>query len=417
MTTQKHLKQLVRARMEKTGERYAAARRQVLAHQPAAPARSAATAHLPGSITATTALRILLAHLGQRWSEAELFVAAGGIGAGVFAFLYEKADIATLYLGGRHMWHDDLAYLKQGAKRLGVTPVVKEATSAKAALKQLQEALEPGRPVIAWVDAAHLPHRALPQEWSGGGYHLITVYAIEGDEALIGDRSDEPVRISLKDLAVARARIRKQKHRLLWLESNGKTVPPQRAMQDGVAACVKELVTCKMKNYRLESFDLLAERMAGGKSKESWERMFPPGPRLWTALTSLHDFVEHYGTGGGLSRPIFAEGLVASGRTDAARSYDALGRQWSTLADTALPDRYPATSRAKELLIRKAELTSSGGDPSEIGACFEELRSMATATKKKFPLSGAQTGELQAELQRQMRGIARAEVEALDRLR
>jgi hypothetical protein len=413
MTTQKHLKQLVRARMEKTGERYAAARRTILAQQPVATAKGAVASHLPGNITATTALRVLLRHLGQQWSEAELYVAAGGIGAGVFAFLYEKSDEASLYLAGRHQWHDDLAYLKSAAKRLGTTAIVQESTNAKTGLRQLQDALEPGRPVIAWVDAAHLPHRGLPLEWSGGGYHLITVYQIQGNEALIGDRGDEPVAIALSDLAIARARIKKQKHRLLWLEADGKVPARSRAVGDGTAACVQELVTCKMKNYRLDAFGVLADRMAGTKTRESWERMFPPGGRLWTALTSLHDYVEHYGTGGGLQRPIFAEGLAAIGRPEAAQRYDALGRQWARLADAALPDAYPATRQAKELLTRKAELSASGGDPAEIRAAYGELKSLADAARKRFPLSDAQALSLRLELQQQLRAIHAAEVEAL----
>jgi hypothetical protein len=416
MTTQKHLKQLVRARMVKTGERYAAARRQVLAQQPVAAPRTAEFAHLPGSICATTALRIQLAGLGYQWSEAELFVAAGGIGAGVFAFLYEREDVASLYIAGRHKWHDDAGYLKSAATRLGLVPVVKEASGAKPALKQLQEALESGRPVIAWVDAAHLPHRALPPYWSGGGYHLISVYRISGDTALIGDMGDAPVEISLEDLAIARARIKKQKHRLLWLEPNGKPVATQRAAQIGTSACVEELTTCRMKNYRLDAFSLLAERMVGGRNKESWERMFPPGGRLWTALTSLHDFVEHYGTGGGLSRPIFAEGLAAIGRAEPARRYASLGTEWTRLADAALPDAYAATREARELFARKAELTATGGDPAEIRDCFKRLKGLADAARKRFPLSEAQGLELRTELQARMRAIFQAETEALEQL-
>jgi hypothetical protein len=416
MTTQKHLKQLVRARMEKTGERYAAAHRQVLARQPVASARGAASVHLSGAITATTALRVLLRHQKQQWSEAELFVAAGGIGAGVFAFLYEKTDEASLYLAGRHQWHDDLGYLKSAASRLGFGTTIKESTNQKLALRQLQEALEPGRPVIAWVDAAHLPHRALPRNWSGGGYHLITIYAFDEKRALIGDMGDTPVEITLEDLAIARSRIRKQKHRLLWLEPNAKPTAKQRAVSEGVAACVTELTTCRMKNYRLDAFGILADRMVGGKNKESWERMFPPGGRLWTALTSLHDFVAHYGTGGGLMRPIFAEGLAATGRAAAAQRYDALGRAWTRLADAALPGSHAATKRARQLLSRKAELTRSHGDPAEIRECFAELKSLSEAARKRFPLSSSQAVELRQQLQQQLRAIHVAEVEALSSL-
>ena len=155
------------------------------------------------TIPATAALRTLLAHAGEAVSEPLLFVQAGGIGAGVFAFHYEKEDIATLFLAGRHLWADDHAYLTAAARRLGWKTVTKESTSVKAAEQELRKALERGAPVIAWVDAAHLPHRVMPAHFSGGGYHVITVHAIAGDEARIVDGGGEPFGLSLRDAKVA----------------------------------------------------------------------------------------------------------------------------------------------------------------------------------------------------------------------
>src|SRR5262245_12719477 len=120
MTAHKHLKQLIRARMETTGERYAAARRQVLRQAPASPPGTdpAVPGHFPGTIPATTALRVIVTHAGlvaphtgEPYSEAMLFGIAGGIGAGVFSFVYEKEDFASFFIAGRHNWQDDLGYL------------------------------------------------------------------------------------------------------------------------------------------------------------------------------------------------------------------------------------------------------------------------------------------------------------------
>ena len=170
------------------------------------------------TVPATAALRTLLAHAGEVHSEAQLFVRAGGIGAGVFAFLYEKEDFASLFLAGRHLWADDLAYLTAACKRLGWKTVTKESTGAKAAEQELRKALEPGAPVIAWVDSAHLPWRAMPPFYSGGGYHVVTVHEIRGAVALVGDVAATPVELSLRDLATARGRIAKFRNRLLRLD-------------------------------------------------------------------------------------------------------------------------------------------------------------------------------------------------------
>src|SRR5579871_6577214 len=93
MTVRKHLKQLVRARMQKTGESYSTARRHVIAKVAQASTDPALRWHFPGNNPATTALRVLLAHAGMRdphtgepFSEAMLFGLAGGAGVGVFPF-------------------------------------------------------------------------------------------------------------------------------------------------------------------------------------------------------------------------------------------------------------------------------------------------------------------------------------------
>jgi hypothetical protein len=102
MTRQKHLKQLVRARMEKTGERYATARRHVVRDTPAGSnAARGGVSHLTGNVPAATALRTLLTaagvrapHTNEPFSEAMVYGVAGGIGIGVFSFLYEKENFA-----------------------------------------------------------------------------------------------------------------------------------------------------------------------------------------------------------------------------------------------------------------------------------------------------------------------------------
>src|SRR5581483_1400126 len=206
MTAQKHLKQLIRTRMQKTGERYATARRHVISKAQLQQQNPAARWHFPGNVPATTALRILLTqhgvrapHTGEPFSEAMLFGIAGGIGIGVFSFYYERADMATFFIGGRHQWHDDEAYLKDALALFDSQTLIQETAGAKAAEQQLRDGLAQDAPCVAWVDMAELPHRAMPNEYSGGGYHVVVVYSINDKDrtALIGDLTDEPISIPL----------------------------------------------------------------------------------------------------------------------------------------------------------------------------------------------------------------------------
>jgi hypothetical protein len=429
MTAQKHLKQLVRSRMQKTGESYSTARRQIVRQAPDTPGSSRVPHHFPGSIPVAAALRSLLAHAGVRnphtkapYSEAMVFGLEGGIGAGVFAFHYAKEGFSSFYIAGRHGWQDDANWSAGARKRLGVKAIVKESSGAKPGEKHLRELLEGGRPVMAWVDASHLPHRAMPESWSGGGYHLITIYGIDDTTgtASIGDLGYEPVPISLADLALARGRIKKFKNRVLALEPPVKSPPLPEPIRAGISACVDGLVKCKMKNYRLDAFKAWADKLDGSKAADAWETIFPPGPLLYTGLWSVYEFIEHYGTGGGLCRPIFSDFLAesAAALTDPAldvlaKRYAELGRGWTALAEAALPDRVPALREVKELLARKWELMHTGGARAELVDCWKALAERGAAMKQSFPLDAAQSTALRRELKQRVTALYEGEVAAL----
>ena len=423
MTRRKHFKQLVRERMRKTGESYATARRHVIG----GPAPSAAPdLHMPGNVPGSTALRVLLGAAGVGpLSEAMVFGIAGGIGAGVFAFHYEKEDFSSFFVAGRHLWQDDLAYVSKAAPRLGATLAVRETAGRAAAERHLVEALSGGRPAMAWLDMAHLPYRAMPASWSGGGYHVVVVYGVDeaSGAARVGDLADAPFTVEREALAEARGRIKAQKHRLVTLERTG-ALDLEGAVWAGLGSCVDGLVRQRQANFTVEAFRTWGERLHGAAGREAWERVFPPGRRLWRGLTSIYDFVEHYGTGGGLTRPLFAEflseaaGVVSDpGLAALAGRYGEIGRGWSALAEAALPDAVPALAEAKALLARKAELFASGGTPEEISAAWSRLDALSEEAGREFPLSDAEAGELRAGLAARVLDLYAAEVAALDELR
>lgn len=401
MTQQKHLKRRVRERMLKTGESYVTARRSLLRQTPSAGLSDPHIPHVPGSIPAATALRTLLAqhgvcapHTDQPLSEAMVFGIAGGIGAGAFAFRYEKEDFSSFFVAGRHLWDDDLAYLQRAAGRVGLRPEVREAGGAKKGLAQLLELLQAGRPVIAWVDMANLPYRGMPESWSGGGYHVIVIYAVDssGGSAIIGDLADSAIEISLSDLARARARIGKQKHRLLALTGAAAPIDLAVAVREGLLACHAGLIKGRSANFTLTAFKNWGEQMAEA-GKEGWQVRFP-GPRnLWRGLTSVYEFTEHYGTGGGLSRPIFSDFLEEAGQAlrradlaELAGRYAELGALWSALAEAALPDGLRAFEEAKRLYRRKAELFLSEGADGREAYAETRARLHELAEAPEFPL-------------------------------
>jgi len=432
MTVRKHLKELVRSRMKKTGEAYATARRHVIRGAPQPSVDPALRWHFPGNVPATTALRILLAHAGVRaphtqepFSEAMLFGIAGGIGMGVFSFLYEKENFASFFVAGRQLWQDDKAYLTEACARFGIKPVVRESSGSKTAEKQLRDILSQHGMCIAWVDMAHLPHRAMPASYSGGGYHMVTVYRVQDEDstATIGDLTDEPVQISLADLSQARARIKKQKNRLLAIPTAQSPQDLRALIQEGLRVCHQRLVDGKWgnikTNFSLAAVRVWAERMYGSKDKEAWERVFTRGSRLWNGLTFMASFIEFYGTGGGLCRPVFAEFLTEaaeslgeSGLRDLAERYAQLGRDWSALAHAALPENVPAFREAWEVLTRRSELIASGGPVEDLRSAWSQLGQQARQVNDNFPLSQAECDDLRRSLQIRIMALYEGEMAA-----
>lgn len=374
------------------------------------------SAHFAGKIPATTALRVLLAHAGVRdpiskqpFSEAMLFGIAGGVGVGVAAFHYAKGDFSTFFIAGRHHWFDDVFYLSGALERLGIKATIKESSGAKSGEKNLRDLLAVG-PCIAWVDTACLPHRALPAIHIGGSYHVVTVYGIDGDNALIGDMAEKPVSVSLADLGTSRTRIVKQRNRLLSLKTPDSPKNLRKLVNEGLGACHQAMTMKSGKGpyamSTLEAVQRWADRLHGSKDKESWEKLFPPGINLWRGLTSIHQFIEFYGTGGGLCRPIMAEFLKKAGAAlgDAklkklGKQYADLGRGWTELADAALPDAVPLFKEAKECRRQYSELLFSRGSIDAKLAVWSKLGDLAEQAKSKFPLNATECDDLRSRLQ------------------
>ena len=436
MTKQPNLKSRVRARMDRTGERYSVARDHVLAAGGRAPAHdtrprlASGVGHFPGVHAESTALRTLAAHAGVRdaaggpLSEALSFVVAGGIGIGIFAFVYGKEDFSNLFIGGGYRWDDSRAVLEDGARRHGLEPVVEETGGSRQAAALLEAATARG-PVVAWVDLAEIGTRGYPAAWSGGGYHVLVVFGHPEGSAdwLIGDLSPHPMTVGADVLARARARIGKQRNRILSIapaEPGGAHHVPS-AVRAGLAATVDGLRNPRTRNFGLEALADLADRIAGS-GRDSWTRAFPPGRRLWSALRSIHLFVECHGTGGGLLRPLFARGLqeaaplIGDKRLDGvATRYEELGRRWSELAAAALPDEVPLLREAREIQAANAGryLAEGAAAAGPNAAGWQRLGKIEEACAVDFPLSAEAVERLRADLAARVRELHRGEVEAL----
>ncbi len=435
MTDHKHLKARVRARMAKTGERYAAARANIVGDREGAAPRDVddgrrGLVHLAGGDAETTGFRILLANAGiPAPSDPLTLVVGGGIGIGVFAFHYEKEGFSSFFVAGRHRWDDAAAYLAGLAGRLRLSLRTAETTSRAAADRLLREALDRG-PVIGWVDAVTLGTRGQPMEMAGGGYHTLVVHSIDdaAGTALVSDLSERPIAVPLDVLAAARARIAKQRNRLAWLEIREESQPSvdiPAAVRDGLRATVEGLRNPRTRNFSLDALTDWSSRLRGGGGSASWARVFPPGEWRWTGLAAIHDGIEH-SAGGGLGRGRFATGLreaatvLGESRLNAvADRYETLAGQWSALAAAALPENIPLLRRTREQQDRRAagfhtgEMGPEASPSRSVTATWRELEAVRAEARAAFPMSDDEAAVHLAALADMVDEIHAREVDAL----
>jgi hypothetical protein len=243
--------------------------------------------------------------------------------------------------------------------------------------------------------------------------------------ALTGDTANQLIPMPLAELAATRAKIKSYKHRLLALEPAKKIPELEKLVRGGIAACAAGLRKGKLKNFTLEAFATWADRLDGSKAPDAWEKIFPPGPLLFTGLRSICDTIEHSGTGGGLSRPAFADFLSEAGDTlgdgtlrALGERYASLGSEWSELSDAALPDSVPQLRKAKALLAERAEAfhSDAGVGQPEVFACGTALSAVEAKLGEQFPLDAGQSAALRRELQKRVRKLYQTEKEAVTEL-
>ena len=253
MTKRRDFKALVRERMDKTGERYTAARAQVLGKTTASPTPNSFPGVLPGYNTfggiqsGTAALRNLLASIGAvspidgaPYSESLVNGLCGGPGFLYAVFEYKGwPPLLSLALRSRSM--PDV-YIAEGVSRIGRTVTVSETTSPVVARKALDAALADGRAALCVTDAASLPWTGLPAAFVGGGPHVVAVAGRDGDDFWIDDRAAHPRRISAVQLSKARAATRHARNRLVTFDGPAPRYDASRALRDAIADTAKRYV-------------------------------------------------------------------------------------------------------------------------------------------------------------------------------
>ncbi len=432
MTTQKGFKTLVRARMAKTGERYAAARRALVTEgAAAAPDTSPRVTPLhPESAALARALAdagVVSPLDGRPLSEAMILGVAGGLGAGYILWEFKARGGAILTLGFTNQWQYPgiPGWYGNALDRLGIPADLHETGGAVGAQAALEQALDAGRTAIAFVDLQAMGTWGLPDSLSGySGYPVAIVGRTADGGYRVDDRGRESLDVDRATMAAARARIGSWKHRLIVPTPEPGPIAPDRlrqAVREGLAHQVDHLRSSS-DSFSLPAWRKWSRLMTDTRNAKAWPRVFAHGDGLFGALLSVVEGVDGtVGATGGHVRERYAEFLdevTAAGfapMDEAARRWRDAADRWEDLADAAVPGDLDglvdAIAAAEEL--HDAVLA---GEPGRRRAreAADRLWTIRDAHAAGSSISDDRMLELFTDLGDRLRGIYEAEVAALE---
>ena len=446
MTTDKAFKRVVRARMAKTGERYAAARRTLVegatdghhaewtadAADPATPSgyRMRGGLH-PETATLANVLAnqgVVSGVTGEPLTEAAILGIGGGLGAGYILWEFKSHDGPVLTLGFRNRWqYPSIAgWTGKTLDRLGIEPDLHETGGAKGAREALDARLDAGVPVIASIDLQSVGTWGRPDAQSGVFGHVVVVFGRNTDGSyLVDDRGRSPFRVSPAVMAAARGRIGSFKHRIVGLRTTAGPIPAERvraAMRAGLEDQVDHLRS-QSDSFSLPAWRKWGRLMTDERNAKGWPRVFADGKGLFGSLLALHESVDGgVGPWGGHLRELYAASLDEAAVTldnpalgDAARAWRSVADRWEELADAAVPPDLDGAAETVEAVetLHDAVMTGEGGR-ARVSAAAGTAWAIRDRYADAFPLPPDRSAAILEDLADRIRAIYGAEVDALD---
>jgi hypothetical protein len=365
-------------------------------------------------------------HTGKPISEALLMGISGGITVGYFTFEYKGYEPHVALLT-RNTFNP----LETIFDRLALPREVLHTSKPETAMENLIGVLESGHAPVVWADMFSLPYNLLPYDERNWGMTPLIVYGVEGERVYIADRSHKPFVITVEELQKARGRVKDDKYRVMSLDAPDMDKLPS-AVQKGIWQCISLYTEApprgKKDNFGFAALQHWAKLLTNTRNKQSWERLFAPGSRMYMALAGnivqpgAFDWICTWSVGGGAERGMYADFLDEAaallnrpGLKDAARQFRAAANAWCELANAMLPDSIPAFKETRELKLRRHALfVEQGGDSVEerrkINARLEAIRK---DVGKKFPLSSEQAAAMRETLAGHVLKIHDLEFEAV----
>ena len=333
-------------------------------------------------------------HTGQPYSEALLMGISGGIVMGYFQFAYQGYDPHVALLTRNTF--DPLDTLLE---RLGVEQEILQTGSPETGLKNLLSTLENGLPAITWVDIFSLPYFKLSNDDDMYIMYPVVVYGYdaEGDAVWIADRAKVALRVTTGQLAAARARVKKDKFRVLTLgnpDPNKLASAVHKGIWDTIKLFTDQPPKGSAKNFGFAAYQHRVETLLNPKLN-SWAVVFPPGRPMIAGMTSAFFGTIQNSEGDDGERGLYADFLDEAsqilkkpGLQDATSLFRDAGAGWNELGRALLPDEVPAFGELRELYMQRKGLfrNQGGGAREEITRINARIKALKDEIAADFPL-------------------------------
>lgn len=363
-------------------------------------------------------------HTDQPYSEAFLLGLSGGIVLGYFVFIYEGYDPHA-----RILTRNTFDPMDTMLERLGVIQDLQHTASPDKAVRNLVDSLEEGVAPIVWADLFSMPYNAIPiaQEEEIWIMYPVVVYGYDkaADKVCIADRSNTPLTVTTAELAQARGKIKKFKHRLLILDPPN-TEKLVSAVQMSIWGTIK-LYTEKppkgsKKNFGFTAFKNWADSLVKTKGRRAWAKVFPPGSALYTGLADSYYYTNYFGQNGVADRAQYAdfldEAAVLLNRPtlkEAGQKFRESAKGWEAINMALLPDEVEPLGRTRALMARQHQLFVAEGQESveERRAISVQLGEIKRQVSADFPLNEAGIQRLKENVADKVMAVHDVEYEAI----
>lgn len=365
-------------------------------------------------------------HTGEPYSEALLLGISGGVTFGYFTFHYQGYDPQVNLLT-----RNTFEPMETILERLAIPRELLQTSSADKARQQLIDTIENGQAPIVWADMYQLPYNALDYDEYNWASMPVIVYGYDAQNGVahIADRAYLGLTVPTDALDSARARVKKDKHRLMVLEHPDESRLAD-AVRQGITDCIA-LMTEKPPRGSAKSFGLKALNhwadMLEKSTKESWSQAYPTGRPLLSVLMSAYTFLTPaFGKTMQAERDTYADFLDEasvilnnSALENVALRYRLAGKAWDGLICSLLPEDVPMLKQARFLIDYKTELLLEKGsaETNKMLDLEHQMQTLKKDAESNFEMTDAEISDLRDEIRRHVLTVHDAEQEAVNALK